>query len=247
MTRAGSRSGSPGGTRLGAPLGASLLLHAGVLAALFTLKPSAPAAMPPMYRVNIVAAPPGPRAAGVVRPRETPAPPPEEAAPPPKRAETIEKAMPLPDKAPPKRKQTSQATPTPDTKPAEKKPAAAEKPATAGGGPTGGRGTDVATVRTEGVDFPFPGYLENIVRQIALRFKPPENSSARAEVVFFVHRDGSISNFRFLTRSGNFAFDLDAQGAVDQAAQVKAFGPLPSGFNDDVLPVIFSFDPRVLR
>lgn len=249
MKRSGSRSGSQGGTRLGAPLGASLLLHAGVVAGLFLLKPSAPPAMPPMYRVNIVAAPPGPRAAGVVRPRETPAPPPEEAAPPPKRAETIEKAMPLPtpEKTLPKRKQNAEATPTPAPKAEEKKPVAPEKAATAGGGPTGGRGTDVATVRTEGVDFPFPGYLENIVRQIALRFKPPGNTAARAEVMFRVHRDGSISNFRFLSRSGNFAFDLEAQGAVDQAAQVKAFGPLPTDFGDDVLPVIFSFDPRVLR
>ena len=245
MKRGGSRSRSQGGTRLGAPLGLSLALHLGVVALLFLLRPSAPASLPPMYRVNIVAAPPGPRAAGVVRPQSAPAPPPEEAAPPPKRAETIEKAMPLPDKAPPKRKQTSQATPTPA--PTEAPPKTAEKAATAGGGPTGGRGTDVATVRTEGVDFPFPGYLENIVRQIALRFKPPGNSASSAEVMFLVHRDGSVSNFRFVTRSGNFAFDLEAQGAVDQAAKVKAFGPLPSAFSDDVLPVIFSFDPRVLR
>ena len=245
MKRGGSRSGSQGGTRLGAPLGASLVLHLGVVALLVLLRPSVPAALPPMYRVNIVAAPPGPRAAGVVRPQSAPAPPPEKAAPPPKRAETIEKAMPLPEKAPPKRKQTSQATPTPA--PPKDVPKPTEKAATAGGGETGGRGTDVATVRTEGVDFPFPGYLENIVRQIALRFKPPGNSASSAEVMFLVHRDGSVSNFRFLTRSGNFAFDLEAQGAVDQAAQVKAFGPLPSGFSDDVLPVIFSFDPRVLR
>ena len=245
MKRGGSRSRSQGGTRLGAPLGMSLVLHLGVVALLLLLRPSAPAALPPMYRVNIVAAPPGPRAAGVVRPQRAPAPPPEEAAPPPKRAETIEKAMPLPDKEPPKRKQTSQATPTPA--PTEAPPKTTEKAATAGGGPTGGRGTDVATVRTEGVDFPFPGYLENIVRQIALRFEPPGNSASSAEVMFLVHRDGSVSNFRFVTRSGNFAFDLEAQGAVDQAAQVKAFGPLPSGFSDDVLPVIFSFDPRVLR
>ncbi|MBX6330394.1 MAG: TonB C-terminal domain-containing protein, partial [Gemmatimonadaceae bacterium] len=120
-------------------------------------------------------------------------------------------------------------------------------PPKAGGGPTGDRGTDVATVRTEGVDFPFPGYLENIVRQIALRFNPPRNTDARAEVMFLIRRDGSVSGFRFLTRSGNFAFDLECQGAVDQAAQVKAFGPLPSEFPDDVLPVIFSFDPRVLH
>ena len=31
------------------------------------------------------------------------------------------------------------------------------------------------------------------------------------------------------------------------AGNVAAFGPLPEGFPDDVLPVIFSFDPRVLR
>jgi hypothetical protein len=36
-------------------------------------------------------------------------------------------------------------------------------------------------------------------------------------------------------------------GAVDAAAQARAFGPLPQGFSDDVLPVIFSFDPRLIR
>ena len=106
---------------------------------------------------------------------------------------------------------------------------------------------DVASVRTEGVDFAYPSYLENIVRQIALRFHPARNTSARAEVMFLIRRDGSVTGFQFLTRSGNFEFDLEAQGAVDQAGQVKAFGPLPSGFADDVLPVIFSFDPRFLH
>jgi protein TonB len=56
-----------------------------------------------------------------------------------------------------------------------------------------------------------------------------------------------VADIHFVTRSGNFQFDLEAQGAIDQAGQVKAFGPLPSGFTDDVLPVIFSFDPRVLK
>jgi protein TonB len=224
-------------------VGLSLVLHGGLVAALFLLRPAAPPALPPMYRVNIVAAPPGPRNPGVV----TPTPPsiaPAEPAPVPKRAEAPEKVMPLPTKSPPKR-QTTPATPTP-TAP-KTKPKASEPPPKAGGGPEGGRGTDVATVRTEGVDFPFPGYLENIVRQIALRFHPSGNTAAHAEVQFLIRRDGSVTGFRFLTRSGNFAFDLECQGAVDQAAQVKAFGPLPSGFSDDVLPVIFSFDPRVLH
>ena len=115
----------------------------------------------------------------------------------------------------------------------------------AGGGERGGRGTDVANIRTEGIEFPYPGYLENIVRQIALRFRPPRGSPLKAEVMFLIRRDGTVSGFRFVQRSGSFTFDLEAQGAVESAA--NAFGPLPAGFQDDVLPVMFSFDPRLIR
>lgn len=112
----------------------------------------------------------------------------------------------------------------------------------------GGKGADVATVRTEGVDFPFPAYLNNIVRQIALNFRPSNpNAALRADVMFLIKRDGSVSNVRFVTRSGVYAFDLEAQGAVEAAASTRAFGPLPAGFPDDVLPVVFSFDPKFLR
>lgn len=234
----------PRGARLGGPLGLSVALHLGIVALFIAIHPHASPSLPPMYRVNIVAAPPGPRAAGIVTPTPPTTAPAEKAPPVPKRAEQLQKQMPMPvkTKAPPPRKKTPPATPTPDVTPA--KPTT--PPAKAGGGPEGGRGTDVASVHTEGVDFPFPGYLENIVRQIALRFHPPGNTNNTAEVMFLIRRDGSVSDFRFVTRSGNFAFDLECQGAVDQAAQVKAFGPLPSGFADDVLPVIFSFDPRVL-
>jgi periplasmic protein TonB len=239
------RGRAGGGARLAAPLGVSALLHAGLLAALILVRPAPPPARPPLYRVNIVAAPPGPRATGVVSP--TPPPPAAQPAPPPRRAATPPKAMPAPPtKARPERRPPPKtATPTPP--PEEVEPAQTQPAQQAGGGPTGGRGADVATVRTEGVEFPFPGYLENIVRQIAVRFDPPRNVAARAEVFFLIRRDGSVTEFRFLTRSGNYAFDLEAQGAVEQAAAVKAFGSLPDGFPDDVLPVIFSFDPRVLR
>jgi protein TonB len=116
----------------------------------------------------------------------------------------------------------------------------------AGGGPTGGRGTDVANIRTQGIEFPYPAYLNNIVRQIALRFAPSNPSAPlRAEVRFHIHRDGAVSDITVVTRSGVYAFDLDPQGADEAAA--RAFGPLPSGFPDDVLPVVFSFDPSLLR
>lgn len=221
------------------PALASALVHAGALAFLFIARDrEPPIVLPPVYRVNIVAAPAGPRAIGEV----TPAPQaPAQTAPPRPAAEQPVQQMPSPDRAPvtaPRR-----VTPTP--------PAAAQprtQTARAGGGPTGGRGTDVATVQTEGIEFPFPVYLNNIVRQIALRFEPPDpDARLKAEVMFLIHRNGSVSNVRFISRSGSYPFDLEAQGAIEAAAVARAFGPLPEGFPDDVLPVVFSFDPKVLR
>jgi periplasmic protein TonB len=227
-------------SRLALPLTFSTIGHAAVVAALIFVRPAPPKQLPPMYRVNIVAAPPGPRAEGVVvPPAPTPPPVPEKVPP---RAQTPPKAMPMPTKVP-VAKPVAQATPTPT--PVATPPKAAPRPA--GGGPTGDRGTDVATVRTEGVDFPFPGYLENIVRQIAKNFGEHRNTNVRAEVQFLIKRDGTVSAISFVTRSGNYSFDLDAQGAVEAAAKNNGFGPLPNGFSDDVLPVIFSFDPTVVH
>ena len=236
-----SNARADGRSRLALPLTFSTLGHAAVVAALVFVRPSAPKQLPPMYRVNIVAAPPGPRAEGVVVPPAAPAPPPPPAPTPP-RAQTPPKAMPMPTSKPVS-KPVPPATPTPT--PTATPPKTVTK--AAGGGPTGDRGTDVATVRTEGVDFPFPGYLENIVRQIAKNFGEHRNTNVRAEVQFLIRRDGSVSAISFVTRSGDYSFDLDAQGAVEAAGKNNGFGPLPNGFSDDVLPVIFSFDPTVVH
>ena len=146
----------------------------------------------------------------------------------------------------PARRTPAQTTPSPPSADPQTRPRAELVPV-AGGGPEGGRGSDVANVRTEGIEFPFPGYLENIVRQIALRFKPPGNAALKAAVKFLIRRDGSAEIVQFVQRSGAFAFDLEAQGAIEQAGQVKAFGPLPTGYENDVLTAVFSFDPRTIR
>ena len=236
---------APGGA-LKVPLALSAVLHLVAIAALVGLQRDRPPAMPPMYKVNIVAAPPGPRAIGTVNPPRAAAP--ATPTPPPPRAEMPEKSMPAPPTAtPPRRQPPAAATPVPPAAgtPAPPRDAAATP---AGGGPTGGRGADVATVRTEGIDFPYPGYLNNIVRQVALRFDPDNPRSAlRAEVMFVIRRDGSVADVRFVTSSRNYAFDLEAQGAIDAAARSGAFGPLPAAFPDDALTVIFSFDPRLLQ
>ena len=230
---------APGGARLGGSLVAAAALHATVAAALFLTRPARPVAMPPIYRVDIVAAPPGPRAVGAVTPQAAPATP---TAPVPTRAESKAPSPVAPSTTPPpSRRAPAAATPVPPVA----QPKSAEAPR-AGGGPTGGRGADVANIRTQGTEFPYPAYLNNIVRQIALRFSPANPSAPlRAEVRFLIHRDGSVSDITVVSRSGVYAFDLDAQGAIEAAA--RAFGPLPSGFPDDVLPVVFSFDPSLLR
>lgn len=247
-------AGREGGSRL-APFTASAILHAAIATLLFsTLKERRPVALPPMYRVEIVAAPPGERAIGEVSPAKAATTP---SVTQPTATQSTVKEMPLP-KAKPAQKTPARATPTegkvsPSPKvsaPTEAKVTPQPKTAApkAGGGPTGGKGTDVASVRSDGIEFPFPGYLNNIVRQIAVNFKP-RNPAARlkAEVRFLIHRDGSVSDLTFVRRSGNFSFDLEAQGAVEAASSTHAFGPLPVGFPDDALPVVFSFDPEFLK
>jgi periplasmic protein TonB len=229
---------SPGGFRGGvaASVVASMVLHVGLILAFVSMRPGAPPANPPIYRVNIVAAQPGAPAAGVLNP-SAPIAEPETKTPPRPKSEEV---VPIKTKAPPKRV-PKLATPSVSDKRVDRNAPAP----VAGGGEQGGKGTDVANIRTEGIDFQFPGYLENIVRQIALRFRPPRGTALKAEVKFLIRRDGSVMGFQFVQRSGSFTFDLEAQGAVESAA--AAFGPLPREFRDDVLPVMFSFDPRLIR
>ncbi|MEO6447438.1 MAG: TonB C-terminal domain-containing protein [Gemmatimonadaceae bacterium] len=229
-------------TRLGLPATISLVLHATLVAFALLVAGESEVALPPVYKVDLVAAPAGPRAIGEVS--ETAVTPPPEAPPaPPKRAEApTENAAPTKTAAP--KKVVSRATPVPN---AREVPTRATPAPKAGGGPTGGKGADVANVSVEGINFPYPGYLENIVRQIALRFKPRRAEALSSEVVFLIRRDGSTTGFSFRRRSGSYEFDLEAQGAVEAASRSGSFGPLPDGFGDDVLTVIFSFDPQLIR
>ena len=230
-------------TRLSVPLGVSVVLHASLIAAAFLARPGPTKPLGPIYTVKLIAAAPGERQIGTTAPQPAPTPPPTTAPPP--RAETNPRDMPAPTKPKPTpRRQNAPATPTLPTKAAPKADVPLPK---AGGGPTGGAGTDVANVSIKGVDFADQGYINNIVRQIALRFKPRNPGALRAEVFFIIKRDGSIGEFRFMTRSNVYAFDLEAQGAVESAGSSRAFGSLPPGYVNDFLPVIFSFDPSLIR
>ncbi|HEV2750495.1 MAG TPA: TonB C-terminal domain-containing protein [Gemmatimonadales bacterium] len=200
------------------------------LAAMFFIASAADArkTAPPTYRVHLVAAPEPTEderkaPAAVDRPaEEKPAPAPK--APSPK--STVSKAAPPPVADNTKREAAPRTTP-------KTQPLPGERPST---------GSDPLTVSTEGIAFPFPEYTNNIITQIATRWqRPPQSTPLEAEIGFLIHRDGSISDMQFIKRSGNFAFDLEAQGAIEEAGRFKTFGPLPDGWTSNVLFVRFFF------
>jgi periplasmic protein TonB len=239
MTRRSARQ--PTRARLALPLTMSAAMHGSLLVLLILAGRASRQALPPIYRVELIAAPAGAPAIGTVT--ETPPPAKAPETPPPKRAESVPKST-VPVKKPPltRKAALAKATPVPDARSARH-----DEPAPkAGGGPQGGQGADVANVKTEGVEFPFPAYLQNVVRQIQLRFNPRPGAFT-AEMVFLIRRDGTVTGTTFRRRSGNFSFDTEALGAVESAGSARAFGALPDGWADDVLTVIFTFSPQIIR
>lgn len=225
-----SDRGRPPGTTVG--LIGTVLVHAA--AAAFAFSRAQPAkAGPPTYAVELVAAPAPTQKQRVAR-EAVPTPPPEEKPAPVKPA-----PKPKPTKAP--------APPTPKPPPTDTKrepPPKTAAPVTPAPGETPSTGTDVANIKTPGLQFPYPEYLRNIVTQV---YRNWDRESARqnsfAEISFLILRDGTVRDIRFVTRSGSFAFDLGAQGAIEAAGNARAFGPLPDGWDADVLPVSFYFKP----
>ncbi len=230
----------------GVGLAGSAAVHAALIATVVLASQGRPVRVSlPAYRVELVAAaaPAEAASAGAVA---EPAPTPPAARP-----------EPAPAKRPPPSAQRAPAPPPPPSsapaapgraQPATAASAAPPTPATAAPAAQPGAGADPATIRTDGVEFPFPGYLRNLVAQVYRRWRPPSgNMNLEAEVLFLVHRDGSIGGLQFVTRSGSFAFDLEAQGAIEAAARAGAFGELPAGYGPDVLPVSFFFSPRAIR
>ena len=202
------------------------VLHVVAVFALFSSTGMVDEIRPPVYAVELIAAPaprePQRRAPEAVqRPAEQPIP--------------IEK---------PQRTSVAETPPTPQ--PEEREPAPRTDPVEPLPDVEPSTGSDPGTVKTEGVDFPYPEYIRNIVSQVYRQWSRPKgNVALRAEVLFLVHRDGSISGVQFTRRSGSFGFDLEAQGAIERAS--AQFGRLPEGFGNDVLPIHFFFDPSSIR
>ena len=146
---------------------------------------------PPVYRVQLFAAPPGERAAGVVQP--APQTPPVETPPPPTKTST-----PRP-KVPSTQAQGAATAESRDGDRAAQGPVeteAATPEPTAGGGATGGKGADVANIDTNGLEFPYPWYTTNVVSQIL---------AAVSRIERAIHRRGAVRDpARRNGRSGQY-------------------------------------------
>lgn len=234
-----ARVATPAGAAVGAV--GTLVVHGGALAAALLLaRPGRPS--PPVYAVELVAAPApvnAPEAPVATAPASTPAP--EPAAPertrtaPAPRTPAVKAPTPPPKRTPPRT--------TPPSPGAQTARTTTTTPVAPAPGETPGSGTDAVTVKTPGLVFAYPEYLRNIVAQVYRRWDRPRGGTRRAEVFFLILRDGTVRDIRFLTPSGDFTFDLGAQGAIEAAANAGAFGPLPDGYPQDVLPVSFFFEP----
>lgn len=207
----------------------SLLAHGLVVLALVVLtRQVAPIGV--VYAVKLVAAPAAPPEARRSAPEAAPRPPQPQERTAPVKPPTRTAKMTTPTKAAPTRK-TEEAPQTASNE----RPNPGETPST---------GTHVANVETPGAEFPYPEYLERIVNEIYRRWQRPVGTTAlRTQIQFAISRDGRVSGIRIVNRSRSFSFDLGAQGAVEAAANARAFGPLPEGFKTDVLEIALWFVP----
>jgi protein TonB len=216
----------------GLGLAGTIAVH-GLAVALLAVGPAKRKPLPPTYAVHLVAAPaPDQETRKAPEAFDRPAeerPAPVPAAKPPPRSSVVSRAAPPPTQDDTRREAAPRTTST-------NQPLPGERPST---------GNDVATVSTEGVAFPFPEYLQNLVSQVLRRWQRPEQSTPlEAEVSFFVHRDGSVTGLQLIHHSGNYSFDLEALGAVEEAGRRKAFGDLPDGWTSEVLFVRFYFSGK---
>lgn len=207
----------------------TVLVHAGLVIALLVAAASTPRVSPPTYAVELVAAP---IPSGTRRPAVE-APPPPAPAPAPPKAVT----RPAPAETKPAVKTAAKPTTAPKT----------ASPVAPLPGEAPGQGSDIASVKLQGKEFPYPEYLRNLVTQIYRRWaRPVGNAALQAEVGFVILRDGTVREIKMISSSRSYSFDNEAQAAVEAAAEARAFGPLPAGYGADYLSIGFLFTPRKL-
>ena len=152
--------------------------------------------------------------------------------------EPEESEIPLPtEEAPPPEPERTEPEVEETPEPAEEESTTTEEP----DDPTEEAGADL-NVRLEGLQRDYPEYWESIIASIDRCFRGSQTRHS-ATVRFTVHRDGTVSDLDVVESSGSLAFEVSALEAVECAGRGR-LGPLPSDFQYETLPVLFTFEPR---
>ncbi|MBI3680107.1 MAG: TonB family protein [Acidobacteria bacterium] len=108
-------------------------------------------------------------------------------------------------------------------------------------GTTSAGGVGVGVTNPFGTRF---GWYADLIRQRVAEKWRTQDLDARLEtapiviVTFDIQRTGQVGNIRLLQRSGNYAIDLSAQRAIQEASPLP---PLPDGFERNAASVEFRF------
>jgi len=101
--------------------------------------------------------------------------------------------------------------------------------------PIGGSGV----TGLEGGDFPYTLYLQGMHRRIGTNWFRPQVAPGTATVVYFrIQRDGTISEVKVETASGNGTFDRAALSAIRSSSPLN---PLPFAYDGTYLGVHLTF------
>jgi TonB family protein len=212
----------------------AILLHGGIVAAVFlmTRNASARPAQLPGVSVKIVRPEPPTRRSRRPPARQPTQVPPTETPPP----EPVATALPEPD---PQQQQPSEdAMPAPEQE-ATPKPTPSQSNAAGGtGGLSLGNGGDS---RIPGIpsDFHFAYYVQRMLALIESRwYKPATAAGTSCRLRFTINREGRLSRIELESSSGNSSFDRAALRALYAANPLP---PLPPGYAKSTLTVHLTF------
>jgi TonB family protein len=118
------------------------------------------------------------------------------------------------------------------------------KPAPAPSAPAAGTTAEVpiggsGVTGLEGGDFPYTLYLQGMHRRIGMNWFRPQVPAGTATIIYFrIQRDGTISETKVETSSGNGTFDRAALSAVRSSSPLN---PLPFAYDGTYLGVHLTF------
>ncbi len=162
------------------------------------------------------------------------------------RPEPAKESRPEPPKPappePPKPAPTPSPSPTATTKPEKRAQPAPPEPAAPRQRQGSPLGSDIASspfgaagVGLDNPDFIYGYYVDQIVSMISAAWVRPRVVGRIEAIVYFrIARDGTVSQLKLVTSSGNRAFDDAALRAVSAAAPLP---PLPASFSADSIGV----------